>query len=145
MMRTHMLLVAFAFTLASASTLRAQQPVGGIHVGGPVRASLALGVLWVRDTAGDRAHGPLVMAEPGLRGHRLSVGYLMSRGTLGQFAAVHASGLGLRGGDSWRQFAGVDVQVQPAFATGVRVGAFLPVGSAPSRRVMWIADVAFGL
>jgi hypothetical protein len=140
-----MLLAALALVLIDASALRAQTPALGIHAGGPVRASLALGVMWLRETSGDRLQGPVVTAEPGLRGHRVSAGYLVMRGNLGQFASVHASGLTLRGDDGWRRYVGVDLQVQPAFVTGVRVGAFVPVGSAPTRRVMWMADVAFGL
>ena len=86
-----------------------------------------------------------MLVEPGLRGHRISAGYLVARGNLGQFGSLHATGLALREDDAWRRYAGLALQLQPAFATGVRVSALVPVGSTGLRRLRWIADVALGL
>ena len=50
-MRPHSLLMALWLLAVDVATLHGQGPVGGIHVGGPVRASLALGVLFVEPTS----------------------------------------------------------------------------------------------
>ncbi len=143
-MRTHALLAALAlFGAALAAPLHAQRIYYGAHFGGPVRASLALGAVWIETTRG-YGHGPMLIAEPGIRGHRLSAGYLISRGQLASYASVRSTGLALKG-DEWRQYAGLDVQVQPLFAFGGRIGAFVPLKSAASRRLLWIADVSLGL
>lgn len=129
---------------ALVGPLHAQEFSAGVHLGGPVRASLAVGAIWMRPTGGDRGQGPILLVEPGLGGHRVSAGYLFARGNLGQFASVRATGLALRG-DEWRRYAGLDLQIQPLFVIGARLGAFVPLQSAVSRRLLWIADVSLGL
>ena len=137
--------VALAFIAATlASPLHAQAFSAGLHFGGPVRAALAVGVIWMRPTGSDHGQGPILLAEPGLGGHRISAGYLFARGNLGQFASVRATGLALRR-NGWSRYAGLDLQVQPLFVIGGRLGAFLPLQSAASRRLLWIADVSLGL
>ena len=74
-----------------ASPLYAQEFSAGLHVGGPVRAALAVGAIWMRPTGGDHGQGPILLVEPGLGGHRISAGYLFARGNLGQFASVRAT------------------------------------------------------
>lgn len=127
-----------------ASPLHAQGFSAGLHFGGPVRAALAVGAIWMRPTGGDHGQGPILLVEPGLGGHRISAGYLFARGNLGQFASVRATGLALHR-DGWRRYAGLDLQVQPLFVIGGRLGAFLPLQSAATRRLLWIADVSLGL
>ena len=144
-MRTYSFLAALALLgAAPAGPLHAQHIGAGVHFGGPVRASLALGAVWEEERTGDNGHGAMLIAEPGLRGHRLSAGYFVTRGTLGQYASIRATGLALRS-DEWRQYAGLDLQVQPLFAFGGRLGAFVPLKSGQSRRLLWIADVSIGL
>ena len=75
--------------------LHTQEPAFGRHFGGPVRASLAVGVMWMETTRG-YGRGPMLIAEPGLRGHRLSAGYLFSRGQLASYASVRATGRALK-------------------------------------------------
>ncbi len=143
-MRTYAFLAALALLGAAlAGPLHAQRIYYGAHFGGPVRASLAVGAVWIETTRG-YGHGPMLIAEPGIRGHRLSAGYLFSRGQLASYASVRATGLVLSG-DEWRQYAGLDVQLQPLFGIGGRLGAFVPLKFGQSRRLLWIADVSLGL
>jgi hypothetical protein len=129
----------------AAPPLPAQQIVGGLHFAGPVRASLAVGAAWSLQTAGSREHGPFLLVEPGLRGHRASAGYLVMFGNLGSFVSARGSWLQLRRDGDRRRYLGVELQVAPIFVTGVRVGGFLPTGSAGDRHLLWIADVSLAL
>jgi hypothetical protein len=139
--------VAFLAAVAACapSVVRAQQIVGGLHVGGPVRASLAAGAAWSFQSAAGREHGPFLLAEPGLGGHRASAGYLVMFGNLGSFASGRASWLQLRRDGDRREYAGFEVQVAPLFVMGVRVGAFVPLREGAGRDVLWMADFSLAL
>jgi hypothetical protein len=129
----------------AAPPLAAQQLVGGLHFAGPVRASLAVGAAWSLQTAGDREHGPFLLVEPGLRGHRASAGYLVMFGPLGSFVSARGSWLQLRRGADRREYVGIELQLAPIFVTGVRVGGFLPTGADADRHVLLIADISLAL
>jgi hypothetical protein len=139
-----MLLVAGA-SLADARPLAAQEIVGGLHFGGPVHASVAVGAAWSLQSPGARDHGPFVLVEPGLRGHRASAGYLVMLGSLGTFLSGRGSWLQLRRDGDRRQYVGLELQGAPLFAAGVRVGGFVPLRSDGERRVLWIADISLAL
>jgi hypothetical protein len=128
-----------------ARPVAAQQIVGGLHVGGPVRASVAVGAAWSLQSAGGREHGPFLLAEPGLRGHRASAGYLVMFGNLGSFLSGRASWLQLRRGGDRREYVGFELQGAPLFVVGVRVGGFVPIRVDGERSVLWIADVSLAL
>ena len=134
-----------ACSMAGARPLRAQHIVGGLHVGGPVRASLAVGGAWSLQKGFGREHGPFLLAEPGLRGHRASVGYLVMTGHLGSFVSGRASWLQLRRDGVAREYGGFELQVAPIFVSGGRLGAFVPLGSDEDRGVLWIADLSIAL
>jgi hypothetical protein len=110
-----------------------------------VRASLAAGAAWSLQSGVGREHGPFLLAEPGLRGHRASAGYLVMFGNLGSFVSVRGSWLGLRRDGDRREYAGVELQLAPIFVTGVRVGAFSPLGTDDDGGILWIADVSLAL
>ncbi|AHG88921.1 hypothetical protein J421_1384 [Gemmatirosa kalamazoonensis] len=144
-MRSVRHLSSLALGLALAAPVRAQQPVFGLHVAGPVRASASVGVWLGEDPRHDAASGAVLLVEPGLRGGRASVGYAYAlRGGFGSFVTARASAL-----RTWRMvgpprtYAGAEVQVLPLLAVGPRLGAFVPTSGA--RRVLWILDVGLGL
>jgi len=124
----------------------AQKPVFGVHVGGPVRASAAVGVWLGEDPRHDDASGALVLVEPGLRAGRLSLGYAYAlRGGFGQYVTGRATALRtwrMNGGP--RDYLGAEVQVLPLLAVGPRLGVFVPVDKGP-KRVLWMLDVGVGL
>lgn len=122
-------------------------PVAGWHFFGPVRASVsgALGV-----GTGDLsipAPGSrfvLAIAEPGLRGGRLSLAYVQWGGFNGGLVA-RATALRFWGGTPHRTFYGAELQyVVSVLPLGVRVGAFRPApGMAERPRgVLWLADLS---
>jgi len=138
--------LAVFVALALATPLAAQQPVFGLHVAGPVRASVGAGVWLGEDPRHDAASGAVVLVEPGLRGGRASIGYAYAlRGGFGSFVTARATAL-----RTWRMpgpprtYVGGEVQVLPLLAVGPRLGAFVPADHNP-RRVLWILDVGLGL
>jgi hypothetical protein len=143
MRRERIAMVAGLLVLLRMHTVHAQEPIVGLHFGGPVRASLAVGVLWERNM-GDRSAGPVLLAEPGIGGHRLSVGYVTMFGNLGSMMSVRASGLRLREGGG-TNYAGLEAQWAPVFAIGGRFGAFMPLSSTQQKRLLWIGDVSFAI
>ena len=144
-MLARLLSPALLLTLAAPPALAAQELVGGVHAGGPVRASVAVGVAWPSDpSSGTGDAGPLLLAEPGLRGHRISAGWARSIGSLGSFASARATLLELRRGER-RRYAGLELQLAPLLGIGARLGGFVPLGSEGDRRVLLIGDVGFGL
>lgn len=130
---------------ASASASGAQQPVFGVHVAGPVRASASVGVWLGEDPRHDAASGAVLLVEPGLRGGRASVGYAYAlRGGFGSFVTARATVLRTwRSVGSPRTYAGGEIQILPVLAVGPRLGAFVPTNGP--RRVLWILDVGLGL
>jgi hypothetical protein len=141
--------VAFAMlvggALLAARPLGAQEVVGGLHFGGPVRASVAAGAAWSLQSPGGREHGPFLLVEPGLRGHRASAGYLVMFGNLGTFASGRASWLQLRRDGDSREYLGFELQVAPLFVIGLRVGGFVPMRTDGARRILWMADLGLAL
>jgi hypothetical protein len=137
--------LALSALLAIPTAAGALQLAGGLHVGGPVRASIALGVLLGGGASDARAGQMFVVAEPGLRGHWLSAGYLRFSGNLGSSYGLRGTALQLRSDGPARRYVGAEVHVTPLFAIGARLGAFTPVGASADRPFMWIADVMFGL
>jgi hypothetical protein len=138
--------VALAAFAGAAATARAQTPVVGVHVAGPVRASLAVGVWLGPNLRRDDAGGAIAVVEPGLHGGRLALGYAYAlRGEMGSFVTARAAMLRtwrVTGGP--RNYAGLEVQVLPIFAFGPRLGAFVPTDRGP-RRVLWMLDIGAGL
>ena len=78
-MRGTLALLGIAITLAKpleaqrASPRLEWRPVGGLHFGGPQRASLALGVVGVPRT-GEATRAFIALAEPGLGGAKIRAG-----------------------------------------------------------------------
>lgn len=133
---------ALALSAALSRPAAAQQLTGGWHMGGPVRASLAGGLLFQPRQADD-SRGVLALVEPGLRGGRISLGYEVAFGSLGTFVSGRASVLRTWKVTTPRTYTGVELQLLPLFAMGGRLGAFVP--TAGPRRVLWIADVSLGM
>lgn len=134
--------MALGALLLAARTASAQQLAGGLHVGGPVRASVAAGVLFQAHNA-DEARGVVALVEPGLRGGRVSLGYELSRGQLGTFVGARASVLRTWHVAGPQTYAGLELQLLPLFAMGGRLSAFVPTSGPHS--VLWIADVSIGM
>jgi hypothetical protein len=138
----------WAMAIAAAASVTQPEPtaaqiIGGLHVGGPVRASVAFGYAWTGERH-RRSHGPMVLAEPGLGGHRLSAGYVRGAGNLGTFLSARLSWLQLVR-DREGAYAGLEVQFLPLFGVGSRLGAFRPLRSGEGGRLLWIADFSWGL
>jgi hypothetical protein len=139
------LLCAAALSVATSRAL-AQTPVFGLHAGGPVGASAAVGIWVGEDPRRDQAGGAIALVEPGLHGGRASVGYAYAlRGGWGSFVTARATAL-----RTWRRvggprnYGGLEVQVLPIFAVGPRVGAYVPADRGP-KRVLWMLDFGVGL
>lgn len=133
---------AFGLMLLVAPRAGAQQLAGGVHVGGPVRASVAAGVLFQAGEANE-ARGVVALVEPGLRGGRVSLGYEVARGQLGTYFGARASVLRTWHVAAQRTYAGLELQLLPLFAMGGRLSAFVPTSGPHS--VLWIADVSIGM
>ncbi len=135
---------AFAWVLClmmAARPVMAQRLAGGLHIGGPIRASIAGGVMFV-DPHADEPRGFFALVEPGLRGGRLSLGYEVSKGNLGSYASLRASLLRTWKAEPVKDYVGGELMVLPLFAIGGRLGAFVPTNG--SQRVLWMADVSLG-
>ncbi len=138
--------VAIAAVAAlAAAPAGAQRPVGGLHLGGPVGASVAGGVLLTPRDRGIPNLVPYVLVEPGLRGGRVSAGYGLALGGLGSFATARASLLRTWRVPTPRSYVGAELQFLPLFAVGGRLGAFVPTGAGAPRRVLLMGDVSIGL
>ena len=99
-------------------------PAVGVHYGSPMRLSLAAGVLV--DMSAHRNDGLIVMAEPGLQGNELSVGYFRMLGRFGSGYTLRAAALRTRD-EPWNAsanttYAGVEAHLMVAFGVGARVG-----------------------
>jgi hypothetical protein len=150
--------VAVAVLCAVRSPARAQEPSGpqqgewrfvasplaGWHFFGPVRASVTAVVgAGTSDLMipGMRSRFLLLMAEPGLRGGRLSLGAAQFIGWSG---GLIARGTVLRfwGGAPHRTYYGAELQwIVSILPIGVRVGAFRPArDEGDGRDILWMAD-----
>lgn len=135
------LIVTAALVVLATRAVAAQHIAGGWHAGGPVRVSLAGGVLL--EPQHGEGRGTFLLLEPGLRGGRASVGYLLMKGNLGSGVSVRASVLRTWSIVAPQTYAGGEVQILPLFLTGARLGGFIPT-SGP-RRLLWIGDLSLGL
>ena len=114
-------------------------PIAGLHVGGPVRASITSGIGLVSRVPGEPIRA-FVFVEPGLRGGRLSVATGSSVGSLATAWTARASMLQLWAGAPHKRYVGLELQLIPALGIGGRVGAFRPLTG--SRKILWIGDVS---
>ena len=99
-------------------------PALGVHYGSPLRLSVAAGVLV--DMSEHRNDGLIVMAEPGLQGGELSVGYFRMLGRFGSGYTLRAAALRTRD-EPWNAspnttYAGAEAHLMVAFGVGARVG-----------------------
>lgn len=122
-------------------------PVAGWHFFGPVRASVTAVVGVGTGELAIPAPGSrflLLVAEPGLRGGRVSlagvqwgrwVGGLVARGTLLRFWA----------GAPHRTYVGGELQwIVSVLPLGVRIGGFRPqrADASGARQTLWMADLS---
>ncbi|MEO6528050.1 MAG: hypothetical protein ABIP93_15625 [Gemmatimonadaceae bacterium] len=133
------LLVALLPLCAAAQTGRdsAQfvhvSPAIGIHYGAPLRLSLAAGGLF--DMRGKRNDGIIVMAEPGMGGAELSLGYFR-RHRFGKGYSFRAAGI-RTGENPWNTSArstylGAEAHWMLLAGVGGRVGFFRRVSGSSS-------------
>ena len=99
-------------------------PALGVHYGSPLRLSVAAGILV--DVSEHRNDGVIVMAEPGLQGGELSMGYFRMLGRFGSGYTLRAAALRTRD-EPWNAspnttYAGVEAHLMIAFGVGARVG-----------------------
>jgi hypothetical protein len=119
-------------------------PLAGWHFFGPVRASVTA-VLGAGTSAlmipGMRSRFVLLMAEPGLRGGRLSLGVAQYIGWSGGLVA-RGTILRFWEGAPHRTYYGAELQwIVSILPIGVRVGAFRPVrNEGEARDLLWMAD-----
>lgn len=99
-------------------------PSVGLHYGGPLRTSVALGLLI--DTNERRNESIEVASEIGQQGYGLFVGMLKMQGQFGSGYAVHATALRTKD-EPWQAssnttYVGAEAQLMIAFGVGGRVG-----------------------
>jgi hypothetical protein len=159
--------LVFASALA-ASTASAQEPqpsapaqspeaggpwyVGplGIHLGGPIRASVGLGagrrLACSADLSCNRETIGFVSAEPGLRGGRLSLGAGMRWGGLATAATARGTFLQRWGSSSDERYLGLELSAHPVALIGFRLGAFRPLSSSiAGSNILWMGNFSIGL
>jgi hypothetical protein len=132
---------------AAARPPRPVEFAAGLHLGGPTRASVALGAMWVTWRSGeDRREGPTLIAEPGLRAGRASLAYSAWTGRLGSGYVARATFLRTWAGAPHRNYVGLEAQLVPIFGFGLRGGGFMPIQSSMSpRKPFWLLDLSLGL
>jgi len=109
---------------ASAPSGRRVSPSVGLHYGGPLRTSAALGLLV--DVNEARNDGIVIAAEVGQQGNALSVGYLKMYGQFGSGYSLRAVALRTRD-EPWKAspsttYAGAQADLMVLFGIGGRVG-----------------------
>lgn len=109
---------------ASSSGSTHVWPGIGIHYGGPLRTSLALGLLV--DVNEQRNASFLVAGEVGQQGNEVSLGLLKMRGQFGSGFSLRAVALRTRG-EPWNAspnttYVGTEAHLMIAFGVGGRVG-----------------------
>lgn len=151
--------VLLAFLVTTAPVLGAQEsghregewrfvasPLAGWHFFGPVRASFSAvagvsdGELQVPAAYG---RSVLLIAEPGLRGGRLSAAFTQWFAAKGGVIA-RATALRFWAGAPHRTYYGGELQwIISVLPLGVRVGAFRPArAEGVERRTLWMADLS---
>jgi len=100
----------------------------GIHIGGPIRASVGLGagrrLRCSADDACSRETIGFVSAEPGLRGGRVSLGAGLRWGGLATSATARATFLQRWGSSSDERYLGFEIGAAPVALVGFRLGGF---------------------
>jgi hypothetical protein len=122
----------------------------GIHIGGPIRASVGLGagrrLSCSADDACSRETIGFVSAEPGLRGGRVSLGYGVRWGGLATSANVRATYLQRWGSASDQDYVGFELSAAPIALIGFRLGAFRPASSGVAgSEILWMGNFSIGL
>lgn len=132
-----------------ANAQRHASVVPGFRFGPPLRAGLALGVVYGDHTAAAQFAGPIVLGEVGIGGGRVSAGVL--------FAAPFVSGVEFLGSAirTWgspaqleanRTLAGGELRVF-VFAVNIGVGVYRPVAGFDDddRRTRYFLNVGLGI
>lgn len=138
-------LVTLALVLVAApvgAQARRVTPVGGLHLGGPVGASLAVGA--AIGIGGERSRDIVLLAEPGLKGDRVSMGYVAIE-QLGTILSARATFLRMRRDPAPTGYVGLEVQYAPLFVVGARVGAFAPLRRDRGQRPTLLANFSIGI
>ena len=119
-------LVASAQATAVPGAPPLVSPSIGLHYGGPLRTSLALGLLV--DVSEQRNESFVVAGEVGQQGNELSVGIQKMRGQFGSGYSLRAAALRTRD-EPWKAspyttYVGAEASLMIAFGVGGRVGYF---------------------
>lgn len=138
------LLAFLLFASPAIGQARRAVTLGGLHLGGPVVASIAGGVLVRTRTPGDSEQGVLLLLEPGWKGDRASAGWARIE-QMGTIVSVRASFLRMRRDPAPTSYAGVEVQYAPLFVVGARLGAFVPLARDREQRPTLVANFSLGL
>ena len=122
----------------------------GIHIGGPIRASVGLGIgrrlSCSVDAACNRETIGFASAEPGLRGGRVSLGYGVRWGGLATAATARATFLQRWGSSSDDQLVGLEMSAHPLALIGFRLGAFRTLrSSVAGSNILWMGNFSLGL
>jgi hypothetical protein len=139
------MVAAIAFGLAAPEVVQAQRlewlPAGGLHFGGPQRASLALGALAV-PTAGDSRFGLVALAEPGLGGAKVRAGLALVTGFITGFelqgSLMRTFGNPVHS-ERWQTYAGGEVHAMFVLIN-IGIGEYAAIGGGKS-----ITTLTFGL
>ena len=132
-MRRTVHLAALLFTLPLAASAQSSTGAGapplvspsiGLHYGGPLRTSLALGLLV--DVSEQRNESVVVAGEIGPQGNELSIGLQKMRGQFGSGYSVRAVALRTRE-EPWKAspfttYVGAEAHLMIAFGVGGRIG-----------------------
>jgi hypothetical protein len=107
-------------------------PSIGLHYGGPLRTSVALGLLI--DASDRRNDGSVISAEIGQQANQLSAGYFRSLGQFGSGYSLRVAALRTRS-DPWNASAkstylGGEAYLMVAFGVGGRVGYMHRISSS---------------
>jgi hypothetical protein len=123
--------------------------LGGLHLGTPATASIAVGPSYLIQRSFPRPTSSLaelgfvfMFAEPGVRAGRLSLGYFSTAGNLGTGWSIRASLL-----QRWRDrepYAGGELSAF-IFGLGLRGGYFLPAGGSGARDPRLTLDFSLGV
>lgn len=122
----------------------------GIHIGGPIRASVGLGagrrLTCSADPACNRETFLFTSAEPGLRGGRLSLGYGMRRGGFATAATARGTFLQRWGKSSDARYLGIEMSAHAVALIGVRIGAFRALNrDSVTSDILWMGNFSIGL
>jgi len=123
-------LAAYAQSTTGTAAPPLVSPSIGLHYGGPLRTSLAVGLLI--DVSEQRNESFVVAGEVGQQGNEIGVGIQKMRGQFGSGYSLRA--VALRTGDEpWKAsphttYVGAEAHLMIAFGVGGRVGYLRRVG-----------------